>query len=996
MKVQKRNGQLQDISFDKILNRIKDVSTDLNIDIDNIAQKTIQGMYDSIKTQELDELAASIAIDYSLKHPDYAKLASRIIISNHQKNTNSSIIYTFTLLFENSLISEKTYNFVKKYQKDLQLIVDYKRDFLIDYFGFKTLEKSYLIKLNGKIIERPQHMWLRVACGIHDTLQEVAETYYLTSNKYFTHASPTLFNAGTNRPQLSSCFLMGTDDSIEGIFKTITDTAKISKWAGGIGLHVSNIRARGSKITGTNGTGTGIIPMLKVYNDVAEYINQGSKRKGSFAIYLEPWHADILDFLKIKRSHGDEKMRTRDLFYSVFLNDLFMKRIKTNEPWSLMCPFECPGLTDVYGDEFEKLYTEYESKGMYKCQISPREIWKEIIISQIETGMPYLLNKKAMNEKSNQKHYGTIKSSNLCVAPETPILTDNGYIPISDLEDMSVNVWNGNQFSKTVVKKTSDSSKLVKVVTNCGQELECTEYHKFYTQDTKHKIKRAHELEPGDKLIKFDLPVIQGTQTLHKPYGKFFVPLNGYKIKDRLDWLAEFVDSVGIIVNDSLQICSIEKEFLKKIQLMLQTLGVTSKITKYTDRLLVSSCGLYKLTQLGFKCLRLKWVNRKPQRNAEQFIKVRQVIDEGREDETYCFTEPLRSMGMFGGILTGNCGEIALYSDEKEYAVCTLASIALPMFIRDGKIDHESLFDVTRVITRNLNKVIDVNYYPVPETEYSNKKHRPIGIGVQGLADVFALLKLPYGLDESKKINREIFETIYYASMYESNKLAKKYGPYDSFEGSPISKGIFQFDMWSHGNDQLSGRWDWNSLRKSIIEHGVYNSEVTALMPTASTSQILGFNECFEPFVSNMYKRRTMAGEFIVINKHLIKTLIDIGLWDEKMKNDIILHNGNISEIDNIPNDIRELYRTAWEMSQKRIIDLAYERAPFVSQTQSMNLFIKEPNYVILNSMHRYSYSKGLKTMQYYLRTVPKVNAIKITHNSTPIEDEDECILCSS
>lgn len=786
MKVLKRDGTHQAICFDKILKRISGAAVrvvpdllqpgtragdSLLVSADTVALKTINGIFDGIETQELDELAANKAIHLSLDHPHYGVLASNLIVSNHHKNTSSSLAEVYDRMFAQGLVTSVLHRFVGVWGTRLDRdVLDFSRDYHLDYFGFKTMENSYLIRDRESklIIERPQHMWLRVAMGIHvtadnivseETLVDVATTYYLLSNKYFTHATPTLFNAGTSRPQLSSCFLMGTEDSLEGIFKTVVDTARISKWAGGIGLHVSDIRSEGSPIRGTNGKSNGIVPMTRTYNEVARFINQGSKRPGAFALYLEPWHDDIFSFLHLRKNQGDENMRARDLYYAVYLNDLFMERLADNGSWSLMCPDECPGLTVVHGDAFRALYITYERQGKYRRQVPARDIWREIIASQVETGMPYLLNKDSINRRSNQQNLGTIRSSNLCA-------------------------------------------------------------------------------------------------------------------------------------------------------------------------------------------------------------------------------------------------EIALYSDDKEYAVCNLASIALARFVDVEKqtFDHDMLFQVTRVVVRNLNKVIDINFYPVPETRLSNMRHRPIGIGVQGLADTFALLRMPFGSEGSRTLDRKIFETIYYAAVYESNRLAIRDSAYETFPGSPASKGVLQIDMWD--DVELSSRWDWESLRKSVVQHGLRNSELTALMPTASTSTLFGFNEAFEPFVGNIYKRRTSAGEFIVFNRYMVNNLIDRGLWSPDLKNEIIRNNGNLGTIESIPLDLRQLHITAWEMSQKNIIEMSRNRSPFVSQTQSMNLYIAKPSYPVISSMHRYSWRIGLKTMQYYLRTMPKVDAVKITsaQRTAVVEEEedDDCLLCGS
>ena len=797
MFVTKRNGKSEIVSFDKILKRIKKIGLEVNIKINytNLAMKVIDQLYSGITTKEIDELTAEQCASMATVHPDYNTLAGRIIVSNHQKNTDNNFSKVITQLYKctdqdnrlTPIISKELYNFVMENQDILNDICDYDRDYLIDYFGFKTLERAYLMKYNNVIVERPQYLWLRVAIGIHgNNLEKVKTTYDLMSQKYFTHATPTLFNAGTPKPQLSSCYLLALeDDSISGIYSTLKDCAQISKWAGGIGLHIHNVRAQGSHIRGTNGSSNGIVPMLRVFNNTARYVDQGGgRRNGSFAIYLEPWHADIDNFLELKKNHGDEEMKARDLFYALWIPDLFMERVNSNGEWTLMCPDECPGLSDAYGDEFVKLYTDYETKNKGRKTIKARDLWFRIMDSQMETGTPYILYKDAANKKSNQQNLGTIKSSNLCT-------------------------------------------------------------------------------------------------------------------------------------------------------------------------------------------------------------------------------------------------EIIEYSDDKETAVCNLASIGLSRFVREDKLfDYEKLHEVTKVVTDNLNRVIDINFYPTDKTKRSNLRHRPIGLGVQGLADVFALMNVPFTSDDARSINKKIFETIYHASMEQSMEIAKERytliqegkkediyneyeikledksfcGAYSSFEGSPLSKGIFQFDMW---NVTPSTTFNWESLRQDVIKYGVRNSLLVAPMPTASTAQILGNNECFEPFTSNIYTRRTIAGEFIIVNKYLMKELIDLKLWDEDLKNNIISNNGSIQHIQGIPIHIKDKYKIVWEIPMKHLIDMAKDRGAFICQSQSLNLWMEEPTYKSLTSMHFYSWKAGLKTGIYYLRRKAKHQAQQFTiepdKKNVPQEDEHEvCEMCSA
>ncbi len=769
MYVVKRDGHKEPVMFDKITDRIKKLCYGLNSLVEpvKVAMRVIEGLYDGVSTSELDNLAAETAASMTISHPDYAQLAARIAISNLHSNTKKSFSETMNEMFHYvnprngqyaPLLSEEVHKVIMDNAGFLDSHIIYNRDFNYDYFGFKTLERSYLLKINGKIVERPQHMLMRVSVGIHlNDLDSVIETYDLMSKKFFTHATPTLFNAGTPKPQMSSCFLLAMqDDSIDGIYDTLKQTAKISQSAGGIGLSIHNVRATGSYIRGTNGTSNGIVPMLRVFNDTARYVDQGGgKRKGSFAIYIETWHADIFEFLDLKKNTGKEEMRARDLFFAMWTSDLFMKRVQEDTYWTLMCPNECPGLYDVYGDEFEAMYIDYETRGKGRKTIKARELWEKILESQIETGTPYMLYKDAANRKSNQKNLGTIRSSNLCT-------------------------------------------------------------------------------------------------------------------------------------------------------------------------------------------------------------------------------------------------EIMEYTSKDEIAVCNLASISLPMFVENGKFDHDLLFTVTKRVTRNLNKVIDRNYYPVKEAENSNLRHRPVGLGVQGLADAFIMLRLPFTSDEAKTLNQEIFETLYFAAVTASMEMAKEEGPYSTFEGSPISQGEFQHNLWGMKDEELSGRWDWASLRKEVMKHGVRNSLLVAPMPTASTSQILGNNEAFEPYTSNIYTRRVLSGEFIVVNKHLLHDLVKQGLWNEELKQEIMRHNGSVQNIDAIPQDLKELYKTVWEMSMKDIIDMSRQRGYFIDQSQSLNLFMQDANYSKLTSMHFYAWQSGLKTGMYYLRTKAAVDAIKFTLNNDkkaePIEVAEQLI----
>lgn len=927
MQVIKRNGEMEPVQFDKVLERIRRAAltpTPLDVDYTRLAKLVIGEIHDGIQTGELDELAASHATSFMTTHPDWATLASRLIISNCQRNTPAT--FSEAVLLAGAALDPRIVAFVQANASALNSMIQSEKDYLISYFGFKTLEKSgYLLHEGGRaaspIVETPQYMWLRVAVGIHavdgvhasacpDPLDLIKETYDLMSSKAFTHATPTLFNAGTNCPQLSSCFLVAMkEDSIEGIFDTLKQCAQISKYSGGIGVHIHNIRAAGSHIAGTNGTSNGIVPFLKVFNETAAAVNQGGKREGSIAIYLEPWHADIQQFIMLKRNSGAEDARARKLHYALWVPDLFMRRVKANEDWSLFCPHEAPGLSDVVGSDFNALYERYEATpGLARARVSAQKLWLDILTTQTETGEPYLVYKDAANLKSNQQNLGVIKSSNLCVAPETLILTDKGQLPIASLEGQEVRVWNGEAWSLTTVRKTGERQKLITVLLDDGKSLQCTPYHKFLLRDFMgFSVKDARriaasDLKPGIQLKSYRLP------------------------KD--DNYARFSPTV------------------------------------------VS------------------------------------VTDEGRIDDTYCFNEPENHAGVFNGILTGNCSEIIEYSDPKETAVCNLASIGLPYFLGSaaGTFNFSELRRVVAVIVRNLNRVIDINFYPTEETKRSNMRHRPIGIGVQGLADVFAALRLPWDSPEAARLNRHIFEHIYFAAVSASCDLAIRDGPYETFPGSPASRGQLQYHLWGLKNSDLltGGELDWSGLVARVMEHGIRNSLLMAPMPTASTSQILGNNECIEPITSNFYVRRVKAGEFIVINNHLINDLIARGLWSHQMKEMIVAANGSIQDIAAIPPDIKLLYRTVWELKQRTLIDLAAGRAPFICQSQSLNLFVAEPSPAKLSSMHFYAWEKGLKTGQYYLRTKQQVHAIKftvdpsLTATEPQVKAEENCVLCSS
>ena len=888
MRVLKRSGALVPMKFDAVSTRIRNLMSGLSstVDATKVAQKVFSSMRDEISTQEIDSLTAEISIGMSTEDTDYEVLAARLAASNIQKKCPDTFWGCARKLYAAELISDEMYHVVTQHRHELAVVPE--RDFDIGYFGLKTLEKGYL--LGG--LETPQYMFMRVAIGVHGAdVPRILETYELLSRGFCVHATPTLFNAGTTCPQMSSCFLLATkDDSIEGIYDTLKRCAHISKWAGGIGLHISNVRANKSPIRGTHGVSDGIVPMLRVFNATARYVNQAGKRKGSIAVYLEPWHADVLEFLELRLNQGDEEARTRDLFTALWIPDLFMRRVKDGGQWSLMCPLRAPGLADVHGEAFDELYTRYEAEGRSTKTIPAQEVWSAILKSQTETGTPYMLYKDACNAKSNQKNLGTIKSSNLCVAPETKILTRQGHRIISTIGDGGeCEVWNGFEWSTVVVRRTSPSSELVQVSFSDGNILECTPYHKFYIQVVTEPIRTVTIImKTASELVRDDVI---------------------------LDWSEES--------------------------------GVSHESVRVTG-----------------------------------------VTNFGRVDSTWCFTEPLRNMGVFNGVLAGNCTEIIEYTSPDEVAVCNLGSLALPAFVEGAVFDYEALHRATRVLTRNLNRVIDRNYYPVPEARTSNMRHRPIGLGVQGLADAFLLCGHAFDSREAARMNIAIFETMYHAALTESCELARLEGPYATFKGSPASKGILQFDMWDA--PKFSGLYkDWDTLKGSIRVWGLRNSLLLAPMPTASTSQILGNNECIEPYTTNMYLRRTLAGEFVVVNKHLVTKLKQLGLWSKETKDRIVRNGGSVQGLTEIPKALRDLFKTVWEIKQKVLIDMARDRGCFIDQSQSMNLFMEEPTAAKLSSMHMYAWEQGLKTGMYYLRTKAKAKPIQFSL-------EPDCKMCSA
>lgn len=1089
MYVTKRGGEKEEVSFDKITKRLKKLSSGLSINTIELAQVIIAQIYDGIRTTEIDELAAGTCASRISTNPDYGIMASRIIISNHHKFTSNSFSEVVQQLCDNRdplgeaspIINDEIYKLVMSNKEKINSVIDYNRDYKFDYFGFKTLERAYLLKVGDKVIERPQHMFMRVSLAIHrDDIKEAIKTYHEMSEGYFTHATPTLFNMGTQREQAASCFLLAMQkDSIEGIYKTLAQCAEISKNAGGIGLHIHNIRAKNSYIRGTNGYSNGIVPMLRNFNATSRYVDQGGqKRPGSIAIYLEPWHADIEDFLMLRRNTGNPEERCRDLFYAMWIPDLFMERVEADANWTLMCPDKCPGLADVWGDKFKELYERYEHEKRGMRVVPARKIWTTIIESQIETGQPYIMFKDAVNRKSNQQNLGTIKSSNLCVAEDTEIILEDGIHVIKDLVNQRVNVWNGFEFSEVEVKQTGTAQVMDKIEFSNGSMLVCTPEHKFYIATS---IENCKYMASNETTIK-----------------NVFAYTQEYRAADLTEGM--MLMSYYLPFGGELKNIKYNKEFLK----------------------------------------------------AKNCITITKITRNYTVGDTYCFTEPLKHLGVFNGIVTGQCAEILEYSSPDEIAVCNLLSVCLPkylerptitepikiysksackycdlsknmltkmgyvytevnldddtvrkeffgnlntqaiaeqnpegciegvcqmpvgglittvpqIFIGDKRIggynelreylkpvfNFKKLRDITKMAVRNLNKLIDYNYYPVPETYNSNMRHRPIGIGIQGLADVFAQLRTPFESAEAVEMSRKIAEHMYLAACQASMDIARKRkkhiqdyrriykkpeaertdeekalmhdikskyvihvdeveklpmglaGAYSSFVGSPASHGILQFDMWGvQPSPELAE--EWSMVKEDIKKHGLRNSLLMAMMPTASTSQIMGNNECIEPFTNNIYKRQTLAGNFTIINKYLVADLMALGLWSSDMKDKIILQNGSVQEIPEIPETIKKLYRTVWEIKQKYIVDHARARAPFICQTQSMNLFFEDLSYSKINACHFYSWKAGLKTGIYYLRSKAKTQAQKfsvdaskiVNANSTAASTNEEgCVNCSA
>lgn len=1047
MKVLKRDGSFQELSFDKVLYRLKNLK-ELepvlgNVKEDLIAQKVISRIYDGVSTRELDELAAQLSIDLRFDNLEYETLASRIIISNLHKKTPKTFYESMKMLYDAGILTESFINIVEDNKDLFNGVINIQQDYTYDYFAFKTLEKSYLMKVNDKIVETPQYLLLRVAIGVHTTdIPNVILTYNLSSQKYFTHASPTLFNAGTKNGSFASCYLLSVEDSMRGIYKCLSDCAMISKYAGGIGVHISNIRSKGSVIRGTNGVSDGIVKMLKVFNETALYSNQSGKRNGSIAIYIEPWHADILDFVELPLKQGDDKKRARDLFYALWVPDLFMTQVESDGDWYLMCPDTCKGLNEEYGENFETLYWKYVNENKYKKKIKARTLWDKILTTQIETGLPYISYKDAVNKKSNQKNLGTIKSSNLCVAGETLILTETGYHEIKSLVNQEHNVWNGEKFSKVNIVQTGKKQKLIKVKLSNGSSLKCTKYHKFYCYNDEGQIEQieAKDLKPETRLLECEFPVLdlntqssimntqssimytqgsvmntQGsvmyTQGMYKNKNNVKVPYNS-SITEKLEWIKMLLEDNITSYNannNTIKIINIDYSFMYNVFLLFQSLNIKVEIEELFNSndiypiecyaLSLNKDNAQKLSQLNLVHSLISVVNNTPTLQPNSVLLSVKGIELVRElHNTYCFTENERGMGVFNGILTGQCNEINIYSSTEQYGTCNLASISLPAFIENKTFNYAKLEEIAGQLIVNLNKIIDVTFYSTPESERANKSHRPVGLGVSGFSNVLYELKIPFESQEAKDINIKIFETIYYGSLKMSCELAKKYGPYDSFQGSDFSKGIFQFDYNHNKESILTGRYDWDALKDDIKNYGARNSLLTALMPTASTSQILNNFESFEPITRNIFMRSVLSGDYSIVNRYLIKDLIELGIWNKEFFNKFKQNYGSIQSFKEIPEKIRLLYKDIYEIPQKVLIDLSADRQNFVDQSQSLNIYFQNPTIKKLTSMHFYGWKQGLKTGMYYLRSDSATQSEQFTVEQKlmcSIENKENCEACS-
>jgi ribonucleoside-diphosphate reductase alpha chain len=1102
-----KKGEHVELDFNKVLFRLlelKNMKPKLNVNVPLIAQNTIKMMVNEISTKELDEISINFCASMITNDLDYDKMAVRLLVDNLHRETENCYLKTITNI-ENysvdgehiSILNPKLIKFVNNYYSRINETFDFEMDYKYTYFGIKTLMKSYLLKHssgeNYHIKERPQHMLMRVSIGLNinsidkngqvseNIIESIFHTYKLMSKKYYTHATPTLFNSGTHRQAMSSCFLLSVDDSLSNIYKTLTDTAMISKWSGGVGIHVSQVRATNSIIRSTNGKSEGIVPMLKMYNDSAVYVSQGGgKRKGSTAVYLETWHADIFDFLDLKKPVGDESRRARDLFLALWICDLFMERLEkaiyTGEEvmWSLFCPSKAKGLADVYGEEYRKLYLKYENDKIWNRQVSITKLWTHILEIQMESGVPYISYKDHVNRKNNQNNLGTIKSSNLCVSGDTQILTDSGYYKIKDLEGHDVNIWNGEQFSETTVHLTGTDKELLKLDFSNGASMNCTPYHKFFIQKEGKEIKvEAKDLQKYDKISKCEYPTIDvrnndenlaisytsgyytssnkdgcivayhsknilnhalkyKSSKIDKSGNKWYsmykevinemnVPVNK-SLKYKTEWLSGFIDGCGVISSNkqvfTTHLINGDITLLNNVRMLCNTMGMNPKISG--EKLLFSvkdTIYMYKELKINpyIICYNGKFTDflfNNTNVTKDSFIYVKSIKKIDGLHNTYCFNEKLKNRGVFNGILASNCNEINIYTDKDNIGVCNLASICLSKFV-EKRIDndgipekfynYEKLHSMCKLAICNLNKVIDNNVYPVKEGESADIKNRPVGLGVQSLAKVFFKMGIPFVCDKSKEINKKIFETMYHASVEASCELAKENGVYETYSTSMMAKGILQPDLWGVTPSDL---WNWPELRNKVKKYGVRNSLLLALMPTASTAQIMGNTESFEPISSNIFVRNTLSGTFQVVNKYLVRDLKKLNLWNEEMKQRIIAMDGSVQHINNIPSDVKQKYLTIWEIKQKDLIDLEADRNCYVCQSTSSNRYLKNPDNAKLTSMHMYAWKKGLKTGMYYLRSQSAVNAVKFNVDTQILKEqneiysnnseEEECLMCSA
>lgn len=1027
-----RRGESVPLKLETISNRLTELANmqpRLSVSTDMITVKTVSALVDGINTSEIDRISANICASLIIEDHEYDDLAARITISDLHKNTTSDLVKYATELESYDyrrtkihILHPKVIAFIKRHHHDLERIVDYSKDYLNNFFGAVTLIKSYLLSYkydnDVKVVkERPQQMLLRVAIGLNmnkiddegrtskDTVSSIVDTYELLADRYYTHATPTLFNAGTINHTLSSCYLLSVDDSLDNIYSRLTDISKISKFSGGVGVHMSQVRATGSVIASTIGRSEGLVPLMRVYNESTRYVSQGGgKRKGSTAVYIEPWHADIESTILSQKQQGAPERLCRDLFLALWVPDIFMERLKqalktkSTVLWSLMCPNECPGLTDTYGAEFDKLYLSYESRGQYRKQVSIKDLWDLIMATQIETGKPYLMYKDHVNRKCNQNNLGVIKSSNLCVAGDTKILTDRGYMTIKDLANQNVNVWNGYEWSESPVQQTNEDQTLYRVTMSDGAFIDCTAYHKFYVKDTtgKYRETRAIALKEGDlcEEVKSFPVVVSNMDTKNIMYKEYHYTTNEvpftYRIFGQLMWLARHIDQDAGLM----QITSDDIDWLRQVKLLANTLGTAPFIIESPRGYHLRFC----TDDVKFLIEEMMMPTNKKVDNFKNATKpklfVASVVQLDGLHDTYCFNEPLRHRGVFNGVYTSQCSEITIYSDTNNIGVCNLASVCLPKFVK--KHGNETIFDynhlgqVMEAITINMNKVMDNNKYPLEQAKHSDDQNRPIGIGVQGLAEVFMMLKVPFVSPQAMDVNKRIFETMYYHALVASNKLAQVHCSYPTFSTSMTAQGLLQFDLW---NVKPTDMWDWSSLRNDIITHGLRNSLLMAIMPTAGTSIISGHTESVEPPQSNIFTRSTLSGRFQVVNKHLMKDLKAVGLWTKKIRNKIIEAEGSVQNISDIPQAIRDVYKTVYEYKLTSLIKMNADRECYVCQASSNNRYLASPDMGLLTNMHLYAWKYGLKTSSYYVRIRQLQTGAKYLDKA---EEEGECLSCQA